>query len=135
MSIPIEFDLRYKVNDKIISRMKELRKQGLSYRLISERFGFSSHTAYYWLNKRYRKHKRELNAKRICDTDKRIMNRIKQDKLFTEKYVLCYIAKELNSCKYNKKSKTILGIPQKHWEDYLVIKGFYSGMIKVCEEE
>ena len=62
MSVPIEFDRRYKVNIKIINEMIILRKHGLSYNEISKKLNVGNFCVYYWINKDFRLRKRKLNA-------------------------------------------------------------------------
>ena len=56
-------DKRYKVNQEIVAKMRELRKQGLSYSKIAPQFGVTYTCVYYWCNERYRNSQRIKNAK------------------------------------------------------------------------
>ena len=67
MTMPIETDRRYRVTQKAVDEMRELRKNGWSYQSIANKFGVSFHTAYYWVNEDYRAKKMAKNAKRVAD--------------------------------------------------------------------
>ena len=65
MTIPIQYDKRYKVTKEIVEKMNEMHKQGYSYDKIAEAFEVSYTTAYYWCNDKYRADRREINRKVI----------------------------------------------------------------------
>ena len=56
-------DKRYKVNQEIVSQMRELRKLGNSYQSIGDQFGVSACTALYWCDERQRNAQRIRTAK------------------------------------------------------------------------
>ena len=56
-------DKRYKVNQDIVSKMRELRKLGNSYQSIGDQFGVSACTALYWCDERQRNAQRIRTAK------------------------------------------------------------------------
>ena len=121
MGISLELDRRYKVDKDVIREMGKLRKEGFSYQKIADKFGVSSNTVMYWLDKDYRKRQRKATSSRRYPNNKlRVVNHIKQDKLFRFDYALGYIAKQVNSWQYKKGDHLILGISmKKHWIPYL----------------
>ena len=57
-------DKRYKVTQKIVDKMRELRAEGWTYQAIADKFDVSCFTAQYWTNKELRDKARAKNAKR-----------------------------------------------------------------------
>lgn len=114
MSVNIEHDLRYKVSRDIVDSMIELRATGMSYQKIANMFRVSYHTAYYWCNDDFRKHKRSCNAKRTYPRgDVRIKHLVKRRKeLIDMGNEGVRILKNISGAKYDKhcKRKTICGI-------------------------
>ena len=133
MGVHLRLDKRYKVDDDMVKRMKLLNKEGLSTLKISKMFDVSQHTVYYWLNDRYRRQKRFINAKRVSDNKKRVEHHKKQNMMFSEELALGYIAKQVNAYQYTKSRKDvfILGVSmKKHWIPYLK-KYWHRGMLKL----
>lgn len=57
-------DRRYKISQEDVNIMRELRREGCSYSVISELFPVSSGTVGYWCNEDSRKKQRTKNARR-----------------------------------------------------------------------
>ena len=70
----IKGDLRYKITQKDVDKMRQLRADGLSYASIGKHFNVSYSTAQYWCNDASRKKQRLKNAKRRHSTEEKIMN-------------------------------------------------------------
>ena len=121
MGVSLELDKRYKVNNEIIERMKELKKQGISNRQIGFKLGLSANTVTYWLEEDYRDRQRRKIAKRKYTNNlARIRHAKEQKAKFRLDYALGYIAKQCNTLEYLKGDHLILGISmRKHWLPYL----------------
>jgi hypothetical protein len=124
MSVPIKYDTRYKVNAKIVCKMKQLRDKGWTYQKIADKFGVNNFTSYYWINDDYRKQKREQN--RNWDESKRknkkerikqsSQNRLRLWKQFKPMYICDAITNAKNEKRPGKHRFTAFGKPLKEIE-------------------
>ena len=57
----------HKVNPEILSQMKQLREDGLTYKAIAEKFNISASNAQYWLSPK----KKENSIKRSMKYNKK----------------------------------------------------------------
>jgi orotate phosphoribosyltransferase-like protein len=136
MTIPIKYDTRYKVTQEIVDEMRRLRDKGLSYQSIADLFGLSSHTPYYWINAKYRKHKREQNSKRVYipGTEEQKRRTLQHTKRRRElnKLEPIRMRMRIDSAmnEYRCKRHTILGMSIKEYKEKWR-KKFSKGSIKI----
>ena len=113
----MKHDTRYKVTEKQIEEIRQLRSTGLSYAKIAEAIGgISWATAYYWSNDEQRKKARQKNAKRRHtpkENAQRIPRDLKTRKKRWEQNPNSKLAHEIRSALSDKRSKrkTVRGIP------------------------
>ena len=69
----IKNDLRYKITQKDVDKMRRLRADGLTYARIGKQFNVSYSTALYWCNDESRKKQRLKNAKRKHNAQEKII--------------------------------------------------------------
>lgn len=145
MSIPLQYDKRYKINQNIYNEIKRLyklwkRRKDISktnfFKMLAKKYNISYHTVYYWLNDNYRKKKREKNAKirkNLAQYEKYIKYSIKRRKELWNQVPYTYIEHLLISAKNEKRAnrKTIYGKSISYWEEYL--KKIKKGGVKINE--
>ena len=115
-------DKRYKLDNKKLKVIRQLRDDGVSLNRIAKLFDISGSTIYYWTNDKYRKEKRKKNAKRINCNKRRTKLLIAQKKMFVKEVAIQYIKKQIENYQYLTKEKDvlILGISMReHWIPYI----------------
>jgi len=103
-----------KVNQKIIEKMKELRKKGLSYNKIGEKLNLDRKTVLYHLNREYRERCRK-------EYKKRYREKLKKDKKFRE-----YHKKLLR-----KEYRTIMKLRKKYQEYDKIAREYRRNVKKI----
>ena len=131
MSVPIEFDRRYKVNQETVDEMRRLRKKGWSYQKIADNFGVCNHTAYYWCNKEYRKHKQRKNSKRRHNLKKQVKRQVEARRRQWKEYPISYIIDAVTNAKneYRCKRHKVFGKTIEEWDK--ILKKYKQGSQKV----
>jgi transposase len=131
MSIPIEIDRRYKVNQKMVDEMRKLRKKGLSCTKIAKKFNVSYHTVYYWCNKKYRKYKQIKNAKRRYPKGEHTKLEVEQRRRRWKLDKMDYIIDAVQSAKDEKRCTRhiVLGRSIEEWDK--ILEDFKNGGQKV----
>ena len=115
----------------MITKMKKLREQGVSYNKIGKGLGLHPNTIRYWLIPSYRKKQRDKIKKRKSNNKRRMELGKKKKNKFIRILALEYIAKQVAVYKWGKKDVKILGISmRKHWIPYLK-KYYYKGSRKL----
>ena len=110
-------DTRFKVNELVIMKMRQLRKAGKTYAQIAEEVGgISWATAYYWTNDKARKKQRERNAQRRHTKEEnkvRIVRDMETRKKRWQSDPKARLAHEIRAALTDKrcKRKTVRGIP------------------------
>ena len=120
MTTDIKYDQRYKVNKDIVSRMIKMREEGNSYQRIADYFNVSNHTAYYWINSKYRKEKRKYNCRKVVRSNEKERTKKKSRRRFEMRNVPeMRMSLRVQSAKneYRCKRHTVLG---KTLEEYYV---------------
>jgi hypothetical protein len=112
MTIPIEYDRRYKVTNEIISEMRGLKKQGLSCRAIAEKMGLnvSIETIRYWCNDEFRIQKRKIIAQ-LHKTKERQKKEVPYLKYKRHKFPESQFKHQINYAK--QKGYNVYGVPLK----------------------
>ena len=127
-------DKRYKVSQKIVNEIRDLRKQKLSYQKIADKYNLSLSTIKYWTNDDYREKMRIKNAKRksLKKENMRRIELMKRDsKTYTRENCLGYIHKYVMKVKYKPKEKQyrLFGQDVDFWDNILETEK--KGLIKV----
>ena len=121
MSIPIELDQRYKVNQYIVNQMRKLRKDGTFCEEIAVVFDVSLATVVYWTNGEARKKQQIKNAKRKYPNKVHVQMTIEQRHRRLREYPVSRVLDLVQNAKYEKRCKRhkVYGISLEKWDDKL----------------
>lgn len=131
MSVPIEFDRRFKVNQDIVNEMRLLRKRGITCRKIAKIYNVNETTVIYWTNAEYRRRKQLRSAKKRHGGKLHSINVWERRKRQKEEYPISYIEHLVYNSKFEKRCKrhNIYGLSIKEWKR--ILKKYKIGRQKV----